>query len=149
MIRQSVVQARTIFFTGENITFRLEYSGNSPGTAAVRTNLGRAAVRRREVIAHTEHGTPVAGMDWHDIPMEKVSGTCWELVLPLTEVGVFEAKCCFVPEDGGAIRWPQGGNFSFKVEPAGTFCGNSIYSAFVRQFGSWKSREHSPAIPEN
>ena len=84
MIRQDIVPERTIFFAGENITFRLEYSGSHPGTAAVRTNLGRAAVRRLETIAFTGNGIPVAGMDWHDIPMNKISDRHWELSLPLT-----------------------------------------------------------------
>ena len=140
---------RKIFFSGECILFRVENAPSLPGKAWIRTNLGRAAVRRKEVIDHTEQGVPMPGMDWHDIPMEQKSSGVWEIALPLTEIGVFEAKCFFSPADGGKIKWPGGGNFVFKVEPAQAVCGNSIYSAFVRQFGANCSREKSSALPES
>ena len=147
MLRQTVSPARKIFFAGENISFQLHYPQAAAGRAVVRTNLGRAAVRQREIIAHTEENLPVSGMDWHDIPMEKSAGNSWTLTLPLTEVGSFEAKCCFIPEDGSKIQWPGGENFAFKVEPAATVCANSIYSAFVRQFGAGRYLEHSESFP--
>ena len=147
-MRQSLCPDRTVFFAGENVVFRLENAPASvSGRAAVRTNLGRAFVHRDEIIAHTENGAPVPEMDWHDVPMLRKKDTVWEICLPLTEVGVFEAKCCFIPDDGSRIRWPQGENFRFKVEPAGTACANSIYSAFVRQFGRDMNRACSPGQP--
>ncbi len=147
MLRQTLSPAGKIFFAGENISFELHYPHAVSGRAVVRTNLGRVAVRRREIIAHTEKNLPVAGMDWHDIPMEKSAGFTWKLTLPLTEIGTFEAKCCFIPDDGSKIKWPEGDNFVFKVEPASTVCANSIYSAFVRQFGAGRFLEHSEALP--
>ena len=147
-MRQSLCPDRTVFFAGESIVFRLENTPASvPGRAVVRTNLGRASVRRGEIIAHTENGTPVAEMDWHDVPMKHEKDGLWEIRLPLTEVGAFEAKCCFIPGDGSRIRWPQGENFRFKVEPAATACANSIYSAFVRQFGREMNNANSSGQP--
>ncbi|MBQ7208222.1 MAG: glycogen debranching enzyme N-terminal domain-containing protein [Lentisphaeria bacterium] len=147
MIRQTMSPERAVFFAGETIVFTIEGTGvSSAGRAVVRTNLGRASVRREEIIAHTETGTPVPEADWHDIPMERKEGV-WEIRLPLTEVGVFEAKCCFIPGNGGRILWPSGENFRFKVEPAGTACANSIYSAFVRQFGPLMDLAESPGLP--
>ncbi|MBR7103562.1 MAG: glycogen debranching enzyme N-terminal domain-containing protein [Lentisphaeria bacterium] len=149
MMRQTIVPERKIFFAGENISFRLECSSPIPGRAVLRTNLGRAAVRRAEIIAHTEKDAPVLGMDWHDIPMEKTGHNVWHICLPLTETGNFEAKCCFVPDDGSRIRWAGGENICFKVEPSGTACGNSIYSAFVRQFGANCRLAGAPELPES
>ena len=147
MLRQKPSPAGKIFFAGENISFELHCPQTLSGYAVVRTNLGRVALFRREIIAHTEENLPVSGMDWHDIPMEKASPDSWRLTLPLTEIGTFEAKCCFIPDDGGKIKWPDGDNFVFKVEPAATVCANSIYSALVRQFGAGRFLEHSEAFP--
>lgn len=147
MLRQTLSPAGKIFFAGENISFELHYPHAVSGRAVVRTNLGRVSLFRREIIAHTEENLPVAGMDWHDIPMEKSADDTWKLTLPLTEVGTFEAKCCFIPDDGSKIKWPDGDNFVFKVEPAATVCANSIYSAFVRQFGERRFQEHSDVLP--
>jgi hypothetical protein len=147
MLRQTLSPARKIFFAGENISFELHCPQTLSGYAVVRTNLGRVALFRREIIAHTEENLSVSGMDWHDIPMEKASPNSWRLTLPLTEIGTFEAKCCFIPDDGSKIKWPDGDNFVFKVEPAATVCANSIYSAFVRQFGAGRFLEHSEPFP--
>ncbi|MDE0839534.1 MAG: glycogen debranching enzyme N-terminal domain-containing protein, partial [Kiritimatiellae bacterium] len=54
---------------------------------------------------------------------------------PLWEVGRFEAKCFTVESDGETLEWPEGDNVVIKVEPAESHANNTMYCAFVRQFG--------------
>lgn len=146
---QTITPPRTIFHCGDTVTFRLEGVENLPGRAVVRTNLGRAAVHRAELVELNERQQPPAGLDWHDLELRFRGGGVWELTLPLLEIGVFEAKCCFIPNDHSPIRWPDGDNFRIKVESAAAVAANTIYSAFVRQFGTNLKRPSSPAIPES
>ncbi|OGP60213.1 MAG: glycogen debranching protein, partial [Deltaproteobacteria bacterium RBG_13_49_15] len=55
------------------------------------------------------------------------------------QVGHFEAKGYFLPKQNQKPIWPAGSNLNINVEPAHTCCGNTIYNAFVRQFGPNKS----------
>jgi predicted glycogen debranching enzyme len=119
---------------GDLLEVRLETEAGGVGEAWLRTNLGRAAVQRREVIERTERQRPPLARDWHDIPMQESAPGSYRLRLPLLDVGGFEAKAFFVPP-GGAPVWPQGGNVRIKVLPAHTLCDNAIYTAFPRQFG--------------
>ncbi len=106
------------------------------GRAVFRTNLGRADIRRREIIAATESGDPILARDWHDVPMTEVEPGLFRVHLPLLEVGIFFGKSCFFQEDSDVPGWPEGENLTIKVEPAHTACANTVYSAFVRQFGA-------------
>lgn len=147
-MHQSIRPERAIFYAGDTVTFTLEGVEGRAGRAILRTTVGRAAVRRRELVEHSEKGAALLGMEWHDIPMEPVSDGTFSLTLPLVEVGVFEAKCCFVPADRPAIEWPEEDNFRIKVESAAGICGNTMYSAFVRQFGANCSKPVSEPLPE-
>ena len=134
-MKQFMTPERSVFQAGSLITFRLELQDAPPGTGRLRTTIGNASALRREIIDWTENGRELEGAAWHDLPMPAVADGVFELTLPLLEIGVFEAKCCFVPADGSKIRWPGGGNFRIKVESAANVAGNTIYCAFVRQFG--------------
>ena len=116
-------------------TVTLKLDKPKRGRAVFRTNLGRASVRRGEIIAGTESGDPVLARDWHDVPMTEVEPGCFKVRLPLLEVGIFCGKACFFPDNSDIPHWPDGDNLSIKVEPAHTACANTVYSAFVRQFG--------------
>jgi len=120
---------------GDRLVLTLSLERASEGTAWVRTNLGRSRVRQREIISHVEEQTPLLARDWHDVPMVPLGGGEYRLTLPLLEVGHFEAKALFLPEGSDDPVWPAGDNVHLKVEAAVSRCGNSIYSAFVRQFG--------------
>ena len=127
------------------VTLRLDRP--RPGRAVFRTNLGMAHVRRRELIACTESGEPVLARDWHDIPMTACEPGVFRVRIPLTEVGVFEGKACFFAEGSPAPEWPEGGNLRIKVGPAHTACANTVYTAFVRQFGAALQRNpRTPAL---
>ena len=152
-MRQSIKPVRILFHAGDTVTFRLE--GIAPGRAGkavVRTNLGRAEVRRRELVDFAEHNRPPVGLDWHDIELHPAPDGSRSITLPLTQMGVFEAKCCFIPDGGAPIEWAEGGNFRFKVESAAALTANTIYCAFVRQFGANLAREYAepqpPAVAE-
>lgn len=146
-MRQSIIPARNIFYAGETVTFHLE--GVAPerkGKAVVRTNLGRAHIRRSEIVEFAEHGRPPAGLDWHDVELQENPDGSRSLELPLTQMGIFEVKCCFIPDDGAPIEWAEGENFRLKVESAAALTANTVYCAFVRQFGANLEREY--ALPQ-
>ena len=116
---QHIAPVRNIFFAGETVSFHLSGIPESlRGRAVVRTNIGGAAKRRREIIGFTENNKHIRNSDWHDIEMlpGQETGT-FSLTLPLPETGVFEAKCCFLPENNAPALWPASGNFQLKVEP--------------------------------
>lgn len=108
------------------------------GRAVLRTNLGAASVRRREIIAQTEQGRTPLAKAWNDIPMQELKPGQWSCRVTLNEVGIFSAKACFFPGSSRQPIWPEGANFHVKVEPAETRKGNSIYTVFPRQFGGAK-----------
>ena len=150
MVTQKLFPQRSIFFAGETVTFTLSgIPENLPGKAVLRTNIGRAALRRKELIDRTENHRTPRNTDWHDIPMAagETAGS-FSVTLPLAEIGIFEGKCCFIPQDDSAPLWPNGSNFKLKVEPAVNVSGNGIYCAFVRQWNNIMHLPHSPALPD-
>ncbi len=132
-----------LLYTGDVLEFTLRTG--SRGRAFLRTNIGNAAVRRAETISIVDHGVVPAGQDWHDIPMMDEGNGTFSLRLGLIETGHFEAKCFFMPENSDSILWPDGPNVHVNVGPAGYCCANSIYCAFVRQFGP--NRTKSVTVP--
>ena len=82
-------------------------------------------------------------MDWHDLPMERKDEKTFAITIGLAEVGHFEGKCFFFPEETSEAVWCEGDNVHINVEPAVYCAGNSIYCAFVRQFGINKNRKIS------
>ncbi len=138
---------RMIFFRGDVALFRLTVAETPPGAAYVRTNLGHARVTRDEIIRSVELNQAPLGRDWFDIPMRAVGAGRFEAMIPLIEVGHFEAKCFFLPEGQSEPLWPSGPNTAINVEPADTVCGNIIYNAFVRQFGPHKNSARSDPAP--
>lgn len=135
--------SHTVKYRGDVFEFRLELPRAQAGEAWLRTDLGRASARRREVIGHVENGDAILARGWHDIPMRRIGERCFALSLPLLEVGTFHAKALFVPEGETEARWPRGPDAVVKIEPASTCCANTVYAAFVRQFGG--NRERCPA----
>lgn len=131
---------RMVRHTGDTVVFELHLAEELRGRAYLRTTLGRAAMARREIVDHVEKGEPFAARDWHDIRMRKISERIYRVTLPLTEVGNFKAKCLFLGSDSDQPLWPDGDNTDIKVEPAAYYASNTIYSAFVRQFGPNKHR---------
>jgi predicted glycogen debranching enzyme len=116
------------------MTFTLQVDAPQPGQAFLRTDLGRARIRRREIIEEVEQDRPILHRDWHDVAMLKLDKGRYELRLPLLEVGTFHVKAFFLPKGGAQPLWPPGENVRVKVEPAINVAANTLYSTFVRQF---------------
>ncbi|MBR9981730.1 MAG: glycogen debranching protein, partial [Desulfatitalea sp.] len=134
---------RMVRFRGDVVRFRLQAAKFPPGRACVRTNLGQGRTIRREIIRHVELNEAPLARDWFDIPMQLAGPGVFEVRIPLNEVGHFEAKCLYLPDNQDEPLWPDGPNTTINVEPADTVCGNSIYNAFVRQFGPQKNLSRS------
>ena len=123
---------------GDVLVVTLELDVPRKGRAAFRTNLGRARVRRREIIAETERGETPLARAWTDLAMTEVAPGRFRAEIPLDEVGVFSGKACFFPEGSKVPEWPEGQNLHVKVEPADLRANCSIYTVFPRQFGSFR-----------
>ena len=132
-------------WAGDVLEVSLRLEEPCQGRAAFRTNLGQAAVQRREVIGRTESGIAALGRDWHDVPMRESAPGVFAVRVPLVEVGVFAGKACFFAEGSSVPQWPEGGDLRVKVEPAHTACANTVYCAFVRQFGEALRQDPSDA----
>jgi starch synthase (maltosyl-transferring) len=127
---------RLMRFVGDQVRFTLR-GVTGDGHGLLRTNLGRGAALRREIIAAHAGGAGHASAPWRDVPMRK-SGTDWEIELPLTEVGFFKAKPYLLDAQGWQ-HWPDGPDAGISVHP--NFCrtANTIYCAFTRLFGSTRN----------
>ena len=130
--------SNVLFWQGDVLEIVLRLGGGRAGRAVFRTDIGAASVRRREIIEANDLGLTPLEKAWHDVPMEESSPGVWRCCVPLDEVGVFSGKSCFFPDGGSAPEWPEGGNVHIKVEPADARSGNSIYTVFPRQFGSFR-----------
>ena len=136
-------------WAGDLFEVELRLGQPRKGRAVFRTNLGMAHVRRQELIASTESGEPTLARDWHDIPMREIEPGVFRVRIPLTEVGVFEGKACFFAKGSTVPEWPEGENLRIKVGAAHTACANTVYTAFVRQFGASRcggQAEHERAL---
>jgi predicted glycogen debranching enzyme len=127
--------AKHLHFRGDRIFFQLNVDPPEKGRAFVRTNLGHADTLREEIIGLVERDEPRLGREWYDIAMTETAPGRFQAGIGLGQVGHFEAKCLFIPGGQRAPLWPDGPNTVINVEPAHTCCGNTIYNAFVRQFG--------------
>ncbi len=135
-------------YAGDTIEFTVQYLGVPvPGKAFLCTNIGSAASRRAEIIEEVEQRITAGGRDWADLPMQQTDPFTYRIRLALTEPGHFEAKCSFVPDDGSETVWAEGRNVHLNVEPAAYCCADSVYCAFVRQFGENKNKAVS-TLPE-
>ncbi|HSY73891.1 MAG TPA: hypothetical protein VK810_00330, partial [Dongiaceae bacterium] len=130
---------RLLRFTGDKIRFEIK-NGNTENKnlrAFLRTNLGRAAEHRNEIIsAHAGH-VAAAGISWRDLPMQKTE-VGWQIELPLAEVGYFKAKAYLLDEKKWQ-HWPDGADVGISVHPNFARTANTIYCAFTRLFGATKN----------
>jgi len=130
---------RLLRFSGDRIRFALRAGGAGNGWRAfLRTNLGRAAALRREIIAAHAGGPGHAGESWRDLPMQK-NDDAWQIEVPLAESGYFKAKA-YLLDPKGWQHWPDGPDVGICVHPNFARTANTIYCAFTRQFGATKSQ---------
>ena len=138
MIQKPDPESFILKWRGDTLTVTLALDAPRKGRAAFRTNIGGAAVRRREIVDETEKGVVPLAKAWADIPLDEVRPGFFRAEIPLDEVGVFSGKACFFPTGSHVPEWPEGRNLHVKVESAETRSGNSIYCVFPRQFGSFR-----------
>jgi starch synthase (maltosyl-transferring) len=131
---------RLLRFVGDKIIFQLR-DGKNPAPknvcAFLRTNLGRAAELRREIISAHAGNAVVANSSWRDLPMQKTADG-WQIELPLTEVGFFKAKPYLLDEKNWQ-HWPDGSDIGISIHPNFARTANTIYCAFTRLFGATKN----------
>ena len=132
-------------FCGDTIEFRLTGSEPLKGRAFICTNVGNAAIHRDEIILQAERRLNPIGQDWNNIPMQRVDEYTFHVRLALSEVGHFECKCGIVDDDSNTT-WVKGDNMHLNVMSAAYCSSNTVYCAFVRQFGPNKARPAS-ALP--
>ena len=131
---------RLVRFVGDKIHFTLRHEkkpGDKNLRALLRTNLGRANARRREIIAAHAGGAVVANSSWRDVPMQETADG-WSIELPLAEVGYFKAKA-YLLDDKNWQHWPDGSDVGISVHPNFARTANTIYCAFTRLFGATKN----------
>ena len=98
MLSFGLKSPRRIFYAGEMVRVFLQNDAEfPPGKAFLRTNVGMAAVRRREIINQVENNQRPAGRDWQDLALTQVAPDRFEINLLLTETGIFELKPFFAP----------------------------------------------------
>ena len=139
---------RAVRHVGDRLEFVLR--GVPKGwKARLRTNIGRAARLREEIVRSHFEKVPLAGASWRDLPMPTDGEGVARLALPLTEVGFFQAKA-FAMDERGFQHWAPGTDFGVSVHPSWTRVGNVIYCAFPRMFGGWsRAREATAADHEH
>jgi starch synthase (maltosyl-transferring) len=133
--------AHLLHYVGDRVRFVLTTADGRPLPAGwqvrLRTNLGRANAMRHELIAARGGLAPYAGGSWRDIVMDR-EGDQWVLDLPLTEIGPFRAKA-YALDPERRQHWPPGHDIAIVVQPDQCRTGNTIYCAFVRQFGATRT----------
>ncbi len=135
-------------FRGDSLKFSLSLDHALKGKAWIRTNIGHIATSRKEIIEHIDNDKPFLGHDWFDIPMVMIHDRLFQITLPLAEIGHCEAKCFFLEDGKSDPEWPEGSNTIINVRSSSTCCANSIYNAFVRQFGPNKAGKATPGKDE-
>ena len=134
-MKQYQIPAEKMFCRGDAVSYELECTNPVPGRAFLRTTLGNACIRFKETVDRIEDDNKLTGKAWHDLEMDRISSSRYRITIPLTECGVFESKCFFIPDDMSLpIRWPAGDNFTLKVGNPVNAGGNTMYTAFVRLF---------------
>jgi len=131
---------RLLRFVGDKIIFQLRAENSAAQKnvcAFLRTNLGRAAELRHEIISAHAGGAAAAGASWRDVPMQKTPDG-WQIELPLAEVGYFKAKPYLLDEKNWQ-HWPEGSDVGISIHPNFACTANTIYCAFTRLFGATKN----------
>ena len=94
---------RLLRFVGDSVNFSLHASDGTSLPAGwrvlLRTNVGRAAAIRDEIVLSHCQKLPLAGASWHYIPMRLANGD-YQVQLPLTEVGYFKSKAYAIDSKG-------------------------------------------------
>src|SRR5271170_7323070 len=93
---------RLLRFVGDRVRFSLRLpQGQPPGARALlRTNLGKAARLRQEIIDSHAGKNPMSVAFWRDVPLRREDSGEWAVELPLTDTGFYRAKPYLAQADG-------------------------------------------------
>ncbi|MBO4344603.1 MAG: hypothetical protein J5833_02535, partial [Victivallales bacterium] len=133
LIQEPNAGERLVKYVGDLLDIELKGLPRNAVQAFVRTDFGCMDDKRRAIVAKIEDGRADCACGWHDVEMAREAGRA-SARFALSEVGVFEFKAYAVMADGRR-EWVPGANLRVKVEPALTIAANTIYNAFIRQFG--------------
>src|SRR5208282_6880676 len=119
---------RLLRFVGDRVRFSLRapQALASGARALLRTNLGKAARLRQEIIATHAGKNPLSVAFWRDVPLLPESSGEWAVELPLTDVGFYRAKAYLAGSDGRQ-SWPDGPDAGISVHPNAYRTANIIY----------------------
>jgi predicted glycogen debranching enzyme len=131
---------RLLRFVGDRVRFSLRLPQGLPSgaRALLRTNLGKAARLRQEIVATHAGKNPMSVAFWRDVPLLREASGEWAVELPLTDTGFYRAKAYMIDAEGRQV-WPEGEDAGISVHPNAYRTGNMIYCAFPRMFGPSKS----------
>ncbi len=111
-----------------------------PFRVMIRTNLNQARRIQQQIIDQVEKGQSYS-TDFYDIPTRYESQTDeYTCDVLLSEVGYFEYKVRVesMKRQDPWVKWADGPNIGISVTPLDYGRNNSIYCAFIRQFGENK-----------
>ncbi|HEY3863447.1 MAG TPA: amylo-alpha-1,6-glucosidase [Verrucomicrobiae bacterium] len=136
LVMSPVPGERLLRFVGDRVRFSLRLPAGAPAgaRALLRTNLGKAARLRQEIIATHAGKNPMSVAFWRDVPLLPESSGEWAIELPLTDAGFYRAKA-YMADAEGRQYWPEGEDAGISVHPNSCRTGNTIYCAFTRMFG--------------
>jgi len=143
MIMSPAPGERLLRFVGDRVRFSLRLPRGLPqgARAFLRTNLGKAARLRQEIVATHAGKNPMSVAFWRDVPLLPEPSGEWTVELPMTDVGFYRAKAYMADPQGRQI-WPDGQDAGISVHSNACRTANTIYCAFPRMFGpSKKARQ--------
>lgn len=130
-------------FAGDILVVDATVESSFEGTIYLRSNINQSEIRSLDIINEVESKQPNLDRGWYDTPFTKTGSNTYKVKLPLLMVGHFSYKC-FAKLPDGSISWAEGDNNFINVEPSEYRSDNSVYCAFVRQFGPNKSKAETP-----
>ncbi|MBN1765955.1 MAG: glycogen debranching enzyme N-terminal domain-containing protein [Sedimentisphaerales bacterium] len=128
-----------------NVRVKQNQEGASgPFRVMIRTNLNQGRRIRRQIIDLVEKGQSYS-TDFYDIPTLYCPETnTYGVNILLNEVGFYEFKVRVesARKDRPWVKWADGPNVGISVSPLEYGRNNSLYCAFIRQYGKNKDKEN-------
>jgi len=135
--------SKQMLYAGDYLDLSIEVNERFEGKAFIRNNINQSEIRLKDIVDEIEIGKPNLDRGWFDLEIPRVAPNLFSLKIPLLKIGHFNFKM-FLEENGKQI-WPEGDNSTINIEPPQYRTGNTIYCAFVRQFGPNKKLKKSEA----
>jgi starch synthase (maltosyl-transferring) len=148
VIYEPEIGRKQLLFAGDILTVKANVERDFEGQIFLRNNINQSEIRFIDIIEEVEQGKPNLDRGWYDTPLKRVSPTLFEVHIPLLMVGHFSYKPYIILEDSSQV-WAYGDNNFINVEPSEYRSNNTVYCAFVRQFGATKNLAESALDDEH